>query len=89
MTNICIGVLIMCKDLNINIPDHMHRWYAILGLFDVAINHIMEVLACSHQSKKTQELFLRDFFQVVQVLNNCLIALSENKTRYCAEVEPS
>ncbi|PSS15857.1 Trafficking protein particle complex subunit like [Actinidia chinensis var. chinensis] len=53
-----------------HIRDHVHfhigKWYAILGLFDVAINHIMEVLACSHQSKKTQELFLRDFFQVVQ-----------------------
>ena len=89
MTNICIGVL-MCEDLNINIPDHIHRWYAFLGLFDVAINHIMEVLDCSHQSKTMQELFLRDFFQIVQVLNNCLIALSENKIqRYCEEVEPS
>ncbi|KAL6988129.1 hypothetical protein U1Q18_013876 [Sarracenia purpurea var. burkii] len=52
------------------IKDHVHfhigKWYAFLGLFDVAITHIMEVLACGHQSKTTQELFLREFFQIVQ-----------------------
>ncbi|KAI7991474.1 Trafficking protein particle complex subunit 8 [Camellia lanceoleosa] len=53
-----------------HIRDHVHfhigKWYAFLGMFDVAINHILEVLACGHQSKTTQELFLRDFFQIVQ-----------------------
>ncbi|XAR64788.1 hypothetical protein NMG60_11008624 [Bertholletia excelsa] len=53
-----------------HIRDHVHfhigKWYAFLGMFDVAIKHILEVLACSHQSKATQELFLRDFFQIVQ-----------------------
>lgn len=36
-------------------------------MFDVAITHMLEILACGHQSKATQELFLRDFFQIVQV----------------------
>ncbi|THF96411.1 hypothetical protein TEA_015437 [Camellia sinensis var. sinensis] len=53
-----------------HIRDHVHfhigKWYAFLGMFDVAINHTLEVLACGHQSKTTQELFLRDFFQIVQ-----------------------
>ncbi|CAN6716853.1 unnamed protein product [Malus baccata var. baccata] len=53
-----------------HIKDHVHfhigQWYALLGLYDLAVNHVLEVLACSHQSKKTQELFLRDFLQIVQ-----------------------
>ncbi|XP_068308297.1 uncharacterized protein [Pyrus communis] len=53
-----------------HIKDHVHfhigQWYALLGLYDLAANHVMEVLACGHQSKKTQELFLRDFLQIVQ-----------------------
>ncbi|KAM1735617.1 hypothetical protein ACFX15_013498 [Malus domestica] len=53
-----------------HIKDHVHfhigQWYALLGLYDLAANHVMEVLACRHQSKKTQELFLRDFLQIVQ-----------------------
>lgn len=28
---------------------------------------MLEVLACGHQSKTTQEMFLRDFFHIVQV----------------------
>lgn len=43
------------------------RWYAFLGISDVAIRHMMEVLACSHQSLATQDLFLREFFQTVEV----------------------
>ncbi|KAK6944126.1 LOW QUALITY PROTEIN: TRAPP III complex, Trs85, partial [Dillenia turbinata] len=42
------------------------RWYAVLGIFDVAVQHMLEVLACSHQSKSIQELFLSDFLQLVQ-----------------------
>lgn len=53
-----------------HIRDHVHfhigKWYAFLGMSDVAVKHIMEVLACGHQSKATQELFLRDFFEIVQ-----------------------
>ncbi|XP_027176053.1 trafficking protein particle complex subunit 8 [Coffea eugenioides] len=45
---------------------HIGKWYAFLGMFDVAMEHMLEILACGHQSKSTQELFLRDFFQVVQ-----------------------
>ncbi|KAL3536023.1 hypothetical protein ACH5RR_004484 [Cinchona calisaya] len=45
---------------------HIGKWYAFLGMSDVAIEHMLEILACGHQSKSTQELFLRDFFQVVQ-----------------------
>ncbi|KAK4419448.1 hypothetical protein Salat_2357700 [Sesamum alatum] len=52
------------------IRDHVHfhigRWYASLGMFDEAIKHVLEVLACGHQTKATQELFLRDFFQIIQ-----------------------
>ncbi|XP_059646575.1 uncharacterized protein LOC132293217 [Cornus florida] len=53
-----------------HIKDHVHfhigKWYAFLGMFDVSIKHMLEVLACGHQSKMTQELFLRDFLQIVQ-----------------------
>ncbi|XP_077245173.1 tetratricopeptide repeat (TPR)-like superfamily protein isoform X2 [Tasmannia lanceolata] len=52
------------------INDHVHfnigKWYALLGIFDVAIKHMLEVLACTHQSLTTQELFLRDFLHIVQ-----------------------
>ncbi|OVA02018.1 TRAPP III complex [Macleaya cordata] len=52
------------------INDHVHfhigKWYAFLELFDVAIKHMLEVLECSHQSIVMQELFLRDFLQIVQ-----------------------
>ncbi|KAJ0027453.1 hypothetical protein Pint_36182 [Pistacia integerrima] len=53
-----------------HIKDHVHfhigQWYAFLGMYDVAVAHMLEVLACSHQSKTTQELYLRDFLQIVQ-----------------------
>lgn len=53
-----------------HIRDHVHfhigKWYAFLGMFDVAITHMLEILGCGHQSKATQELFLRDFFQIIQ-----------------------
>lgn len=53
-----------------HIRDHVHfhigKWYAILGMFDEAIKHVLEVLACGHQAKFTQELFLREFFQIIQ-----------------------
>ncbi|XVF55872.1 hypothetical protein PTKIN_Ptkin06aG0071300 [Pterospermum kingtungense] len=52
------------------IKDHVHfhigQWYAFLGMYDVAVTHMLEVLASSHQSKTMQELFLRDFLQIVQ-----------------------
>ncbi|XP_020095709.1 trafficking protein particle complex subunit 8 isoform X1 [Ananas comosus] len=54
------------------INDHVHfnvgRWYGFLGMFDVAINHMLEVLACGHQSLATQSTFLNDFFHFVQRL---------------------
>ncbi|GLT94814.1 hypothetical protein SLE2022_125350 [Rubroshorea leprosula] len=53
-----------------HIKDHVHfhigQWYAFLGMYDIAVTHMLEVLACSHQSKTNQELFLRDFLQIVQ-----------------------
>ncbi|XP_059462278.1 uncharacterized protein LOC132191337 isoform X3 [Corylus avellana] len=53
-----------------HINDHVHfhigQWYGILGMYDLAVKHMLEVLACSHQSKITQEFFLRDFLQIVQ-----------------------
>ncbi|RVW72669.1 Trafficking protein particle complex subunit 8 [Vitis vinifera] len=52
------------------IKDHVHfhigKWYAFLGMFDVAVPHMLEVLTCGHQSKTTQDLFLREFLQIVQ-----------------------
>ncbi|KAL9264874.1 Trafficking protein particle complex subunit 8-like protein [Drosera capensis] len=52
------------------IRDHIHfqlgRWFASLGEFDVAMGHMLEILACGHQSQATQELFLRDFLAVVE-----------------------
>ena len=51
------------------------RWYAILGMYDLAVKHMLKVLACSHQSKTTQELFLREFLQIVQVIFILVIIL--------------
>ncbi|CAN4113940.1 unnamed protein product [Withania somnifera] len=52
------------------IRDHVHfhigKWYGFLGIFDIAIKNMLEVLACGHQSKTTQELFLKDFLQIIQ-----------------------
>ncbi|KAJ6790656.1 trafficking protein particle complex subunit 8-like [Iris pallida] len=52
------------------IRDHVHfsigRWYSLLGISDVAIKHMLEVLVCSHQSLTTQDLFLREFFHAVE-----------------------
>ncbi|KAF8709998.1 hypothetical protein HU200_029722 [Digitaria exilis] len=52
------------------INDHVHfnvgRWYGVLGILDVAIKHLLEVIACSHQSLSTQNMFLNDFFHYVQ-----------------------
>lgn len=45
------------------------RWYGVLGIFDVAIKHLLEVIACSHQSLTTQSMFLNDFFHFVQVID--------------------
>lgn len=44
-------------------------------MYDVAVAHMLEVLACSHQSKTTQELYLRDFLQIVQVTSSSTIFL--------------
>lgn len=52
------------------INDHVHfnvgRWYGVIGILDVAIKHLLEVIACSHQSVTTQNMFLNDFFHYVQ-----------------------
>lgn len=44
-----------------------YRWYASLGLYDVAVTQMLEILDCNHQSKATQELFLKDFLKIIQV----------------------
>ncbi|XP_062112409.1 uncharacterized protein LOC133823584 isoform X2 [Humulus lupulus] len=53
-----------------HIKDHVHfnigQWYANLGNYDLAASHVLEVLACSHQSKATQDIFLKHFLQIVQ-----------------------
>ncbi|CAI9097588.1 OLC1v1034055C1 [Oldenlandia corymbosa var. corymbosa] len=54
------------KHIRDQVHFHIGKWYAFLGLFDVAVEHMLEILACGHQSRSTQELFLRDFFQIVQ-----------------------
>ncbi|KAF7851940.1 hypothetical protein BT93_L1651 [Corymbia citriodora subsp. variegata] len=52
------------------IQDHLHfhigQWYSFLGLYDFAVSHLMEVLSCGHQSKTTQEFFLKTFLQTIQ-----------------------
>ncbi|PKA59768.1 N-acetyltransferase [Apostasia shenzhenica] len=52
------------------IRDHIHysigRWYAFIGILDLSVKHMLEVLACSHQPKTTQDLFLSSFFQIVE-----------------------
>ncbi|KAG9443300.1 hypothetical protein H6P81_014640 [Aristolochia fimbriata] len=54
------------------INDHVHfnigKWFSLVGLFEVAMQHMLEILACSHQPLSTQELFLRNFLHVVQNL---------------------
>ncbi|KAG0478781.1 hypothetical protein HPP92_013500 [Vanilla planifolia] len=54
------------------IRDHLYynigRWYAFIGIFDASLKHMLEVLACSHQSVTTQDLFLGHFFQTVENL---------------------
>ncbi|XP_023005634.1 trafficking protein particle complex subunit 8-like [Cucurbita maxima] len=45
---------------------HIGQWYASLGLFDVAVTQMLEILDCNHQSKATQELFLEDFLKIIQ-----------------------
>ncbi|XP_071710414.1 uncharacterized protein [Rutidosis leptorrhynchoides] len=53
-----------------HIRDHVHfqigKWYAFLGRFDVAMKHMLEIVSCSHQSKPMQELFMKEFFQILQ-----------------------
>ncbi|CAH8364666.1 unnamed protein product [Eruca vesicaria subsp. sativa] len=53
-----------------HIKDHVHfhigRWYALVGMHDVAVRNMLKVLDCGNQSKPTQEIFLRDFFDIVQ-----------------------
>ncbi|KAK8963015.1 hypothetical protein KSP40_PGU012905 [Platanthera guangdongensis] len=52
------------------IHDHVHfnlgRWYAFVGIFDESMKHMLEVLACNHQSLVTQDLFLKNFFAIVE-----------------------
>ncbi|KAL3628138.1 hypothetical protein CASFOL_027184 [Castilleja foliolosa] len=65
------GALSVFKGTSWNhIRDHVHfyigSWYSFLGVFDEAVKHILEVLTCGHQSKHTQELFLREFFRIFQ-----------------------
>lgn len=43
------------------------RWHSFLGVYDVAIKHMLEVLACAHQPLPTQQLFLSEFLHTVQV----------------------
>ncbi|XP_062212632.1 uncharacterized protein LOC133913481 isoform X2 [Phragmites australis] len=56
------------------INDHVHfnvgRWYGVLGIFDVASKHLLEAIACSHQSQTKQSVFLNDFFHFVQSTGN-------------------
>ncbi|XLU74984.1 hypothetical protein S245_034037, partial [Arachis hypogaea] len=53
--------------INDDVQFHIGQRYASIGMYDVAVKHMMEILACSHQSKATQELFLSDFLQTVKV----------------------
>ncbi|ESQ41618.1 hypothetical protein EUTSA_v10012466mg [Eutrema salsugineum] len=45
---------------------HIGQWYAIVGMHDVAVRNMLKVLDCGYQSKATQEIFLRDFFNIVK-----------------------
>ncbi|KAF9605425.1 hypothetical protein IFM89_017164 [Coptis chinensis] len=56
------------KYINDHVHYHIGKWYAVLGMHDLAIKHMLQVLVCGHQSIVTQELFLRDFLQIVQQL---------------------
>lgn len=56
------------KYINDHVHYHIGKWYAVLGLYDIAVKHMLQVLSCGHQSIVTQELFLRDFLHIVQKL---------------------
>ncbi|KFK25856.1 hypothetical protein AALP_AA8G171200 [Arabis alpina] len=53
-----------------HIKDHVYfhigQWYAVVGMHDVAVRNMLKVLDCGYQSKATQEIFLRDFFDIVK-----------------------
>ncbi|XLR22379.1 hypothetical protein S83_050279, partial [Arachis hypogaea] len=75
----CYCFLLQCDSdpstwsyINDHVHFHIGQWYASLGIYDVAVKHKMEILACSHQSKATQELFLSDFLQTVKVFPDAL-----------------
>lgn len=58
------------------------RWYSFLGLYDSAVSHLLEVLSCGHQSKTTQEFFLKIFLQTVEVCVCCFLPIDKNQIYY-------
>ncbi|KAG6500285.1 hypothetical protein ZIOFF_040128 [Zingiber officinale] len=65
---LCLYICAFIFDAFDLISFHLLTWYSFIGVLDLAIKHMLEVLACSHLSLATQNVFLNEFSHVVQVL---------------------
>ncbi|KAG6533600.1 hypothetical protein ZIOFF_007475 [Zingiber officinale] len=65
---LCLYICAFIFDAFDLISFHLLTWYSFIGVLDLAIKHMLEVLACSHLSLTTQNVFLNEFSHVVQVL---------------------
>ncbi|XP_042441681.1 trafficking protein particle complex subunit 8-like isoform X2 [Zingiber officinale] len=65
---LCLYICAFIFDAFDLISFHLLTWYSFIGVLDLAIKHMLEVLACSHLSLATQNVFLNEFSDVVQVI---------------------
>ncbi|XP_042432610.1 uncharacterized protein LOC122019178 [Zingiber officinale] len=63
---LCLYICAFIFDAFNLISFHLLTWYSFIGVLDLAIKHMLEVLACSHLSLATQNAFLNEFSHVVQ-----------------------
>ncbi|KAG6534243.1 hypothetical protein ZIOFF_008129 [Zingiber officinale] len=63
---LCLYICAFIFDAFDLISFHLLTWYSFIGVLDLAIKHMLEVLACSHLSLATQNVFLNEFSHVVQ-----------------------
>ncbi|KAG6469794.1 hypothetical protein ZIOFF_070725 [Zingiber officinale] len=63
---LCLYICAFIFDAFDLISFHLLTWYSFIGVLDLAIKHMLEVMACSHLSLDTQNVFLNEFSHVVQ-----------------------
>ncbi|KAG6529420.1 hypothetical protein ZIOFF_011618 [Zingiber officinale] len=63
---LCLYICAFIFDAFDLISFHLLTWYSFIGVLDLAIKHMLEVLACSHLSLATQNAFINEFSHVVQ-----------------------